>query len=141
MLLIPKYDKIIIVSNTFAPMEFTGGTTMTENILRNVLKEAKQKGQIGLFIWANWTVWDNMLSEVKPGNGSYDFAFSKISKGEAATVPTDWNGLSMPGFIAVSVQELNASDDYFKKILNLCIKYHYHGPISLVPLNKISSFF
>lgn len=111
---------------------------MTEKLLRDTLKEAQQKDQLGLLIWANWTVWDDSSFEVKPGNESYDFAFSQISKGEEATISAEWNGLSMPGFIAVSVQKLNSSDEFFKYVLNACEKGHYEGPITLVPLNEIS---
>ena len=114
---------------------------MTEKLLRDTLKEAQEKDQLGLLIWANWTVWDDLGFEVKPGNESYDFAFSQISKGEEATTSAEWNGLSMPGFIAVSVQKLNSSDEFFKCVLNACEKGHYEGPITLVPLNEISKSF
>ena len=114
---------------------------MTEKLLRDTLIEAKEKDQIGLFIWANWTVWDDSGYQMKPGNESYDFAFSQISKVEEATISADWNGLSMPGFIAVSVQKLNSSDEFFKDVLDACEKGHYEGPITLVPLNEISKSF
>ena len=114
---------------------------MTEKLLRDTLKEAQKKAQLGLLIRANWTVWDESGFEVKPGNEHYDFAFSQISKGEEATIKSDWNGLSMPGFIAVSVQKLNSSDEFFKQVLDSCEKGHYEGPITLVPLNEISKSF
>ena len=114
---------------------------MTEKLLRDTLKEAQEKDQLGLFIWANWTVWDESGFEVTPGNEHYDFAFSQISKGEEATIKADWNGLSMPGFIAVSVQKLNSSDEFFKQVLEACEKGHYKGPITLVPLCEISKSF
>ena len=114
---------------------------MTEKRLRDTLTEAQEKDQLGLLIWANWTVWDDSGFEVKPGNESYDFALAQISKGEGATVSVEWNGLSMTGFIAVPVQKLLSSDEYFKHVLNSCEKGHYEGPITLVPLNEISKSF
>ena len=114
---------------------------MTEKLLRDTLKKAQEKDQDGLLIWANWTVWDEFGFEVKPGNEHYDFALSQISKGEEATIKADWNGLSMPGFIAVPIQKLNSSDEFFKQVLDACKKGHYKGPITLVPLNEISKSF
>lgn len=111
---------------------------MTKQLLRDTLKEAQEKGQVGLLIWANWTVWDDSVFEMKPGNESYDFAFSQISKGEEATISAEWKGFSMPGFIAVSVQKLNSSDEFFEDVLAACQKGHYEGPITLVPLNEVS---
>lgn len=111
---------------------------MTEKLLRDVLKEAQEKDQLGLLIWANWSVWDDSGFEMKSGNESYDFALSQISKGEEATISADWNGLSMPGIIAVSVQKLISSDEFFKLVLDTCEKGHYEGPITLVPLNEVS---
>ena len=114
---------------------------MIKNLLRNTLKEAQEKEQLGLLIWANWSVWDDSGYQMKPGNKSYDFALSQIAKGEEATIKAEWNGLSMPGFIAVSVQKLNSSDEIFKQVLEACEKGNYKGPITLVPLNKVSNFF
>ena len=114
---------------------------MTENVLRNALKEAQEKGQMGLLIWANWIVWDESGFEMKPGNKSYDFAFSQISKGEEATISTQWNGLSMPGFIAVSVKKLSSSEEFFKYVLDKCEEGQYIGPITLIPLNEVSEFY
>lgn len=111
---------------------------MTEKILRDSLKEAQEKDQLGLLIWANWNVWDDSAFDMKPGNEHYDFALFQISKGEEATVSANWNGLSMPGIIAVSVQKLSSSDEFFKHVLESCEKGNYQGPITLVPLNEVS---
>lgn len=111
---------------------------MTEQLLRDTLKEANEKEQAGLLIWANWTVWDDCGYTTKPGNEGYDFAFSQISRGEEATISADWNGLSMPGFIAVSTSKLNSSNAFFNYVLEVCKKGHYNGPITLVPLNELS---
>lgn len=114
---------------------------MTEKLLRDILDEAQEKDQLGLLIWANWTVWDHTGYQMKPGDERYDFAFYQISKGEEATIKANWNGLSMPGFIAVSVQKLRSSDEFFKQVLDACEKGHYEGPITLVPLNKVSELY
>ena len=46
----------------------------------------------------------------------------------------------MPGIIAVSVQKLSSSDEFFSHVLNMCEGGHYEGPITLVPLNEIIDF-
>ena len=61
---------------------------MTEKLLRDSLTEAKSKGEVGLFIWANWRVWDDLAYEMKQGNKYYDVAISKVLKQEEATIST-----------------------------------------------------
>ena len=51
---------------------------MTEKLLRDSLNEANSKGEVGLFIWANWRVWDRFAFEMKEGDEDYDFAISQI---------------------------------------------------------------
>ena len=114
---------------------------MIEKLLRDTLKEAKEKEQLGLLIWADWRAWDACGYQIKPGNGSYDLAFSQIAKGEEAKISTEWNGLSMPGFIAVSVKRLSSSEEFFKNVLSICEKGRYKGPITRVPLNELSENF
>lgn len=113
---------------------------MTEQLLRNAVKEAQGKEQFGLLIWANWTVWDDLAFDMKQGNRHYDFALSQISKGEEATISTEWNGLSMPGIIAVSMQKLSSSDEFFAYVLSICKEGHYKGPITLIPSNEVIDF-
>lgn len=113
---------------------------MTEQLLRNAVKEAQEKEQLGLLIWANWTVWDDLAFDMKQGNGHYDFALSQISKGEEATIQTKWNGLSMPGIIAVSMQKLSSSNEFFAYVLSMCKEGHYKGPITLIPSNEVIDF-
>ena len=55
---------------------------MTEKLLRDSLTEAKSNGEVGLFIWANWRVWDDLAYEMKQGNKYYDVAISKVLKQE-----------------------------------------------------------
>lgn len=114
---------------------------MTEQILRDSLKEAQEKGQIGLLIWANWTQWDDCATDIRQGNENYDFALSQVKKDEEATITFDWNGLSIPGIWAVSVQKMVSSKKFFKKILELCEKNHQQGPITFIPSNELSECF
>lgn len=109
---------------------------MTSEELRSSLLEAEKKGKIGLLVWANWTVWDNLAFDFKPGNQYYDFALSQIKKSKEATISCDWNGLSMPGLFAVSTQKLLSSDEFFTHFLNMCEEGHYEGPITLVPITE-----
>lgn len=55
---------------------------MTEKLLRDSLIEAQGKGEIGLFIWANWRVWDDLAFNMKEGDEKYDFAISQVLKQE-----------------------------------------------------------
>ena len=111
---------------------------MTEKMLRNILTEATEKNQIGLFIWANWMVWDDLAFEMKAGNRSYDFALSQITKEKEATISTEISGFSTPGFIAISIKKVNSSDKFLKEVLEVCKKGHYEGPVTLIPLNELS---
>ena len=113
---------------------------MTEQLLRNAVKEAQEKKQIGLIIWANHTVWNNLAFEMKQGNEHYDFALSQISNGKEAAILTEFNGFVMPGIIAISTQKLSSSNEFFSYVLGICKKGPYEGPITLVPLNEVSDF-
>lgn len=113
---------------------------MTKEVLQNVLKEAQEKKQWGLLIWANWTVWDDLAFEMKEGNECYDVALSQISKEEEATISIEC-GFSMPGVIAVSVKKLSSSEEFFSQVLKICKEDHYKGPITLVPLNEVSKLY
>ena len=111
---------------------------MTKEKLRNALNEAKEKGQIGLLLWHNWSDWDRLGFELKPGNHHYDFALSQIEKNEEATIKVTWNGLWLPGIFVIPVQKLLSSDEFFTHVLNTCKKGKYRGPITLIPLNEVS---
>ena len=111
---------------------------MTEKLLRDSLNEAQKKGQDGLIIWANWRQWDDHALDLKPGNENYDFVLSQILKGEEATIKAEWNGLSMSCIIAVSVQKLLSSNDFFTQVLKACEEGHYEGPVTLIPANQIA---
>lgn len=113
---------------------------MTEQLLRDILKEAKEKSQIGLLIWPNWTQWDEHHFKMKQGNKNYDFALSQVSKGEASFLAFESNDFFMPGIVAVSVEKMLSSPVFFNHVLNLCEKSDYEGPITLVPMNEVSEF-
>ena len=56
---------------------------MTEKLLRDVIKEAKEKKQLGIVIWSSWTTWENM------GQGNKeveDLAMEQIAEGKEATM-------------------------------------------------------
>ena len=111
---------------------------MTEKLLWDSLNEAQKKAQYGLLIWANWHLWDDLASDLQPGNENYDITLSQIVKGEEVTIKAEWNGLSMPGIIAVSVQKLLSSSDFFNQVLKVCEESHYECPITLVPANQLA---
>lgn len=80
---------------------------MTEKLLRDSLIEAQGKGEIGLFIWANWRVWDDLAFNMKEGDEKYDFAISQVLKQEEATISTQLCGFQAPGIFAVPVPKLS----------------------------------
>ena len=111
---------------------------MTEELLRQALKEAQKKGQIGLLIWSNWSIWDDVAYQLKEGNENYDFALAQVEKEEEATMIYEWAGFKMAGYLAVSVKKLGNSEEFFKEIFGICEKEHYTGPITLIPLNELA---
>lgn len=52
----------------------------------------------------------------------------------------EWNGLSIPRIIAVSMNKLSSSDRFFTDVLSICKEGHYEGPITLVPSNEVIDF-
>ena len=93
---------------------------MTEKLLRDSLTEAKSKGEVVLFIWANWRVWDDLAYEMKQGNKYYDVAISKVLNQEEATISTQLCGFQAPGIFAVPVPKMIKSEDFFKYVLEMC---------------------
>ena len=102
---------------------------MTEKLLRDSLIEAQGKGEIGLFIWANWRVWDDLAFEMKEGDEKYDFAIS-----------TQLCGFDAPGVLAVSISKMINSEEFFSHVLKTCEKGNYKGPITFIPSNEISQY-
>lgn len=113
---------------------------MTEKLLRDSLVEAQNKGEIGLFIWANWRVWDDLAFEMREGDKNYDFAISQVLKHKEATISTQLSGFNAPGILAVSVSKMINSKEFFKFVLETCEKGNYKGPITFIPSNEISQY-
>ena len=110
---------------------------MTEQKLRNALNEAKEKGQIGLLIWSCWRIWDEVGMRIGPGEEYFDFSLSQTQKGEEGTITFDCCGFPMTAMIAVPVQKLLYSDQFFDHILKECQDHNFEGPITLIPLNDL----
>ncbi|MCI8640592.1 MAG: hypothetical protein HFJ59_01775 [Clostridia bacterium] len=53
---------------------------MTEQLLWNAVKEAQEKEQIGLLIWANWTVWDNLAFDRNKEMNTMTLLYLKFPK-------------------------------------------------------------
>ena len=111
---------------------------MTEELLRQVLQEAQEKQQIGLLIWHSWKSWDEVAYQLREGNEHYDFALYQVTNGKEATITHEWWGLRLPAAMAVSVQKMNVSKEFFENILNVCKKNMYIGPVTLLPLNEVA---
>ena len=109
---------------------------MSKEQLLNVLKEANDKVQTGLFIWANWTIWDDIAFEMKPGNEDYDFAISRISQNRETTITYNCHSFEMPAFIAVPVGKLSFDEAFFNRVLEICNKCNCQGPFTLLPSNE-----
>lgn len=110
--------------------------SMNTEQLRKVLKEANDKGQTGLFIWANWTIWDDIAFDMEPGNKNYDFAISRIYQDEEATITYYNNGFELVAFIAIPVRKLSSDEAFFNRVLEICNKCNYQGPFTLLPSNE-----
>ena len=101
---------------------------MTEDLLRKILKEAKEKEQYGLFFWPDWTTWDCFGFDIKQeGKEHYKFALSQILKEEEATITIEYMGLSMTTVLAVSVKKLEDSKKFFEYVLEIL---HIHCQIT-----------
>ena len=114
---------------------------MTESLLRLCLKEAEKKGQIGLIIWSGWSAWEELEYKLEEGKDDYNFILAQVEKQEEAIIMTEWAGLKMPGCLAVPVKKLRDSEKYFKEVLEACVKNHYVGPVTLLPLNEVADYF
>lgn len=101
---------------------------MTEQLLRSALKEALDKKQIGLIIWASQAAFDNNSSTKKCLYTENQKDISEIG---------DANCFYSINFcISVPVNRLS-EDTFFNYVLNFCKEKHYPGPIMLVPSNKL----
>lgn len=110
---------------------------MMEKLFREILKEAREEEQIGLMIWANPEVWKSFGPKIWPDTKIYDFILSQITKQPKVTMSIEGIGLSMPVYMAVSVQKLSTSNKFFYEVLNICEKGNCKGPVMLIPSNKM----
>lgn len=111
---------------------------MTEELLRQVLQEAQEKQQIGFLIWHSWKSWDEVAYELREGNEHYDFALAQVANGNEATITHEWWGLKLPAAIAISVEKMNLSEEFFEQVLKICKENNYIGPVTLLPLNEVA---
>lgn len=112
---------------------------MTEELLRNFLKEAKENGQIGLFIWENWSLWDDLSGTLKQGNETYEQCIEELEKGEDIDINLEENKKTI--IIAVPTKKAFNSKQSLKKILKRCEKSKLEGPITFIPSNLLSKYY
>lgn len=113
---------------------------MQKQLLRDVIKEAQRKEQIGIIIWANSTIYDSLASELSPKSKLYNHILEKVSKGDEMQLYAEWNSFPMPGLIIIPVQKMLSYGSFFDYILYLCEKGHYDGPFTFIPSNELSDF-
>ena len=115
-------------NNMLQAYKTEGGFTMTEQLLRNAIKEAVEKEQVGLVIWAGQKAFDNNSSCKK----------SLFSEKQNDIVETgDGNCFYTITFcMSVPVDRLS-EEEFFNNVLDFCKKKHYVGPIMLVPSNEL----
>ena len=110
---------------------------LTEDLLREALKEAQDKNQPGFLIWTGNRICLNFVDAlIEKGNEHYDFAMSQVMKGECGTITYDLYGIKLPAAYIIAVQKLQNSDESFQMILEACKKYNDIGPILLIPNNQ-----
>lgn len=114
---------------------------MTEELLREFSKEAIEKGQLGLFIWANWPLWDELAGELREGNEYYDFSLSKLMQGEETAISIGEKNNGIVGIIAVPAEKILFSNKLLKHVLQLCEENNHEGPVTLIPSNILSKYF
>ena len=108
---------------------------MTEKFLRDALKEAQEKGQACLLVWANRDEFLNHSAKLDTfiflKKQKYEMVYGRTanmsSKGIANFVSSNrgW-------FMAIPVKKFE-NPRYFHYILQLLQREDYHGPISFIP--------
>lgn len=73
---------------------------------------------------------------MEPGNEYYDFAIFRISQNEETAIIYHNNGFELVTFTAISVEKLSSDEDFFNRVLEICNKYNYQGPFTLIPSNE-----
>ena len=111
---------------------------MTEELLRQALKEAEKKGQQGLLIWSNWSIWEEIEHELDEGDERYNLILSQVEKGKEVILPIEYAGFQLSACIAVSVKKLSNVEGNFETILAICRQNSFCGPFTLLPLNELA---
>ena len=101
---------------------------MTEQLLRNAIKEALEKEQMGLVIWAGEKAFDNNSSTKR----------CLYIENQKDIVETGESNCfySINFCMSVPVDRFS-EEEYFYKVLDFCKKKLYIGPIMLVPSNEL----
>ena len=105
---------------------------MTKLLLKQYADFASENSAVALIIWANWSARENYIASVYPGNFDFDAAMKAVAEDKEYIVTVTWNGLTMPGYIAVSVRKLLSSDTSLTEINNFCKLHSYNGPITII---------
>lgn len=111
---------------------------MTEELLRQALKEAEKKGQLGLLIWSNWSIWEEMAYELDEEDERYNLVLAQVKEGREAVLPFEYAGFQLSACLAVSVKKLSNLEGNFEVILEICRQNHFMGPFTLLPLNELA---
>ena len=111
---------------------------ITEQLLRDCVKEAQEKGQLGLFLWSSWKIWDEHGFRMKEDNEFYDLSLLQMRKGLTTTIDLVIGGMFGIAFFAVPLEKLNSSEEFFKQVLEACENRQMEGPITLIPSNEVS---
>jgi len=111
---------------------------MNEGNLRKVLAEAQEKGQVGIFIWSSWTLWDDAGLEVVEGDKAYDFAVEALKQQRETNISGNMIGLNMPLFLSIPIKKIEGNEEFFSRVLEACEEMNLKGPVTLIPLNELS---
>jgi hypothetical protein len=108
--------------------------------LRKIVEDAHQKGELGLFLWASLSAWDELMLELEPGNKDYDSIIRTLKTRKAITKKYSVSGLELIAFFSVPVESLFSSNSFFNMVLKACEAIHLSGPVTLIPSRKTSEF-
>jgi hypothetical protein len=107
---------------------------MTKENLREILSDAREKGQVGLFIWVDWWTWHDLRLETSPGNENYDSSIEALSRQEWYKATRTVFKYAV--FLSVPIEKMVSDEKFFGEVLTVCEKFI--GPVTLVPLNELS---
>ena len=114
---------------------------MNEGRLREILREAHEKGQEGLFIWHNEETWDTFNETTFSGDKSYDYAIKKLKRQKETTHSMEIFGIVVPLFISIPVKKMINDNNFFNSVLDVCKENGSVGPVTLIPSNELSEIY